>query len=161
MELYLMQHGASLSEDIDQARPLSPTGTDGVAKAARTLKTFGVSLGAIVSTSRLRGRQSAEIMARELDYPLSRLVASEALAPTAKPDAALALLKDHWHIERILFIGHLPHLHHFTSWLACKNGEANIAFENAGLTRVDLTQPLPGQGRIIWHLRPSLYSLFR
>ncbi len=161
MELYLMQHGASLPEDLDPARPLSPVGADSVAKAARTLMTLGVMPGIIASTSRLRGRQSAEIMARTLGYPASRLVETEALAPTAKPDAALTLLKDCWDAERALLVGHLPHLHHFVSWLACRNGEANLVFENAGLTRLDLTQPLPGQGRIVWHLRPSFFSLFR
>lgn len=161
MELYLMQHGASLSEDLDPARPLSPVGADSVAKAVRTLRAFGVTLGLIASSPRLRARQSADIAARGLDYPPERIVETEALGPTARPDAALALLKDYWGAERALLIGHLPHLHHFASWLACKNGEANLVFENAGLTRIDLAQPLPGQGRILWHLKPSLYSLFR
>ncbi len=161
MELYLMQHGASLSEDIDPARPLSPVGADSVAKAARTLKAFGVVLGLIACSPRLRAAQSADIAARSLDYPPSRLLRTEALAPTAKPDAALALLKECWDVERALLIGHLPHLHHFVARLACKNGEVSLAFEHAGLTRLDLSQPLPGQGRIVWHLRPSLYSLIR
>ncbi|EPR44064.1 phosphohistidine phosphatase, SixA [Desulfovibrio sp. X2] len=161
MELYLMQHGACLSEDIDPARPLSPVGSDTAAKAGRTLRAFGVRPGLIVSSPKLRARQTAAIVARELEYPAAQLAVHDSLNPMGKPDEALSLLKEAWDAESVLLVGHLPHLNHFVSRLACRSGEVNLSVENAGLTRIDLTQPLPGQGRISWHIKPFLYTLLK
>lgn len=161
MELYLMQHGANLSSDIDPAKPLSPVGTDVSAKAARMLRALGAVPGLIASSPKLRARQTAAVVARELGYPESAIETFEALVPNAKPEAAFESLRRRTDASPVLVVGHMPHLAHFINFLACPQGGVNLVMEHGSLTRLDIPHALPGKGRIVLHLRPAIYTLLR
>lgn len=161
MELYLMQHGANLSSDIDPAKPLSPVGIDVSAKAARMLKSLGAVPGLIATSPKLRARQTATVVARELGYPESAIEVLEALSPSAKPETTFESLRRRADVSPALVIGHMPHLAHFINLLACPQGGVNLVLEHGSLTRLDIPHVLPGKGRIVLHLRPAIYTLLR
>lgn len=161
MELYLMQHGANLSADIDPAKPLSPVGMDAAAKAARLLRALGATPGLIAASPKLRARQTAIIVARELGYPEPAIETFETLSPNAKPETTFESLRRRSDASPVLVVGHMPHLSHFINYLACPQGGVNLTMEHACLTRVDIPHALPGKGRIALHLRPAIYTLLR
>ncbi len=66
MQLYLVQHGASKSEAEDPQRGLTADGRRVVEAVARHLTNRGVSVVRIEHSDKLRARQTAEIIAKQL-----------------------------------------------------------------------------------------------
>lgn len=138
MELYLMQHGACFSKDVHPEQPLSPVGREQIEMSAEAARRLGLAFDLVCASPKLRARQTAAIMAEAMGYPADRILASEALLPTAPPDAALALLAEHGRKEAVLLAGHLPNLAEVAAALLSSGGKVRLQFENGGLCRLDL-----------------------
>jgi phosphohistidine phosphatase len=119
MELYLVQHGAAESEDIDPKRPLSALGKEEVAKVASRAAGMGIRPAGILHSPKLRAEQTAAMLSEALGCPAS---VSDVLKPNDEP----ALARDMLGNQSVMLVGHLPHLDRLSSLLLCRDSEAGI-----------------------------------
>lgn len=151
-----MQHGPSLDPTEDPAESLSAVGREVVRATARALKRLDLTLDALISSPKARARQSAEIVAATLGFE-SRLIAqSELVKPLTPPGEVLDHLRNLAGAQRILMVGHLPHLARLASLLL--SGQPDwvvVTFERGGVCRIDL-ENLGLPGRLVWHLPPAV-----
>ena len=68
MKIYLMQHGDALSDEQDTQRPLSDKGRAQIKTSAAALVRMGLKFDAIIASSKLRSRQTADIVAEAVGY---------------------------------------------------------------------------------------------
>lgn len=98
MRLYLFRHGIASEPDDpnypkDDERPLTSRGARRTLKAARGLAMIDVDPDLILTSPLVRARQTAEIVARVLQYPESRIEVTKALRPERSPREFLDLVK--------------------------------------------------------------------
>lgn len=130
-----MQHGEALPEEKDPQRSLTEEGKKQVERSAKALKRLGLKVDLILTSSKKRAQQTAEIVARELDYPADKIEKTEKLDPTAPISGVLSLLKSAGK-ERVFIAGHLPSLAEIASSLLSEK-KASIRFQNGGILRID------------------------
>ena len=114
MNVYLVRHGEAVSERVDSERPLTSAGRAEVERMARMAASRNVQVSAIFHSGILRAKQTAEILAEQLQFTL----ATEQLAgllPQDDPDIAKAELEAAE--NPIMLVGHLPHLHRLIALL--------------------------------------------
>lgn len=153
LELHLLRHadaGDPMTWSGDDAdRPLSPKGERQAARLGHLLRTTGFRTDAIISSPKLRARQTAEAVA-------------EALGMEVVLDARLGEALDYATMDRILaeggspdrplLVGHDPDL----SWLASALIGARIEMRKGALVRIDLEAFIDGAGTLRWLLPPGL-----
>ncbi len=158
MELYLMQHGKALSEAEDPARSLSPEGRQEIEASAQAIKKMGLSFDLILSSNKTRARQTAEIVAQIIGYPVENIKEHPEFKPLAPPEEAVKILSQYQSYTRIFVAGHLPSLAEISSYLLGGKNKVKIHFENGGLCRID-TNLNPGESELIYLLLPSQLQL--
>jgi len=106
MELYLIRHGEAAAENVDAARPLTEQGKIDVVRTAAQMKDTGVAIDEIWYSSKLRAKQTAEIVAQTLG--LKNIAEKQGLKPNdpVKPIAELIEESE----KNIAIAGHLPFL---------------------------------------------------
>lgn len=157
---YLMQHGKALPEEVDPERSLASEGIKEVGVAARGLRLMGVRLDAIFSSTKKRSVQTAELVARILDYPTELVVKSDVFRPSGSPEEISEFLKKHeGPAEAILIAGHMPGLLHLADALI--GGSNTVAFVNAGVICIESEGIAFGTGRVLWYIRPEQFELMR
>jgi len=154
VELYLIRHG--LAEERGEAwpddtkRPLTPKGMSRLRKSARGLADLGVSFDVILTSPLVRARQTAEIIAAQLDGRPA-LVNTESLAPDGTYAAVAAELEKHAKRTRIALVGHEPGIGELAARLI--GSRHAVAFRKAAVCRVDLDGlPPSGPGELRWFL---------
>jgi phosphohistidine phosphatase len=154
MRLYFIRHGhaedAQGPEFDDFARRLTPKGSETTRALARLLQGAGVTPAKLYSSPRVRARQTADILAKELRAIVS--VREEVNFGFNSP-AVSALIKDVADDSDVLFIGHEPDLSLVTSDLI---GGGEIVMKKSGLARIDLISQAPLKGALLWLLAPRL-----
>jgi phosphohistidine phosphatase len=154
MDLYLMQHGEAMAEDVDPARPLTEPGRDAVRRVAERAGAAGVRVDTCVHSGKLRAEQTARILAAAIGghEPQARdgLAPNDPIAPTAQwlqelgPDDSVAL------------VGHLPFLGRLAGALIAGDEKAEvIRFRMGGLVRLVTTDDATGFA-VAWALPPEL-----
>src|SRR5580765_4702539 len=110
-ELYLIRHGIAEERGNawpdDSKRPLTSNGMARMKKAARGLKRLGVVIDLVLASPLVRTRQTAEVVANELN-PRPHIMNSEALAPGGAYQAVIAEREKHNRRPRIAIVGHEP-----------------------------------------------------
>ncbi len=155
MEIYLMQHGQAFSKEVDPERSLTPEGENQIAASASALQKIGVRLDLIVSSPKKRARQTAEIVANGLGYPLDGIKVTETLQPTAPVQEAIAFLKAYEEKKAVLLAGHLPSLGEIASDLLSEGSTVSIHFGMGGVCRIDVDLLQAGPGELKWYLPPE------
>lgn len=150
-KIYLVQHGAAASKEVDPERPLTGTGTQAVQAMARFLRDSGVQPAAILHSGKLRAQQSADILARVLLSGAPATVVDH-INPGDSAQAFAASL-DRF-ANGTMFVGHLPFM------------EKLVALLLSGSESTTLVQFTPGSvaclaaagqdWRLEWMLRPEL-----
>ena len=102
----LLRHGEAFSSAVNPERPLTERGVLEMQKTAKALKKLSVSFDAIYHSPKLRAKQTAEIVAKELG--IKSLIETEELLPEADPQRIKELIE----IKegKAILCGHLPHL---------------------------------------------------
>jgi len=159
MEIYLMQHGQAFSEDADPERSLTPDGENQIKASARALTKIGVGVDLIASSPKKRARQTAEIVAQELRYPVDDIKVTEKLQPLAPVQEAIAFLKAYEEKKRVLLAGHLPSLGEIASSLLTEGSKVSIHFDMGGVCRIDVDLLQVGSGELKWYLTPDQLRL--
>ncbi len=131
MNLYLLQHGQSVPEEVDPDRPLSDQGREDIRKTAAFAARAEVRVDTIWHSGKTRARQTAQALAQALETRRG-LEEAEGLKPLDDPSIWAKRASDLQ--EDTVVVGHLPHLSRLTSLLLTGDSEAQIvAFQMAGI----------------------------
>ena len=155
MEIYLMQHGQALAEEVDPERSLSAEGENQIAVTAKALQRMGIGFDLIVSSPKKRARQAAEMVAKRLGYPVDTIRMTETLQPKAPPEEAVAFIRTQKDKARLLLAGHLPSLGEIASGLLSRGVKVPIHFQMGGVCRIDVDLSRGELGELRWCLTPD------
>lgn len=162
-ELYLVRH--AIAEERGEAwpddtkRPLTAAGMTRMKKAARGLARLGVVIDVVLTSPLVRTRQTAEILAAEID-PHPAMVNTDALAPGGTYTALIAELEKHARRPRIALVGHEPGIGELASRLI--GSRHPIEFKKGAVCRIDFDElPPGGPGDLRWLLTPKILRAIR
>ena len=150
MKIYLMQHGKAFSEDQDKQRRLTPEGEMDIQIAADVIKELEIRFDLILTSTKTRAFQTAEIIAKSIGYDTKRITSTDLLNPTAPPEKIIPFLKG-LQAETVLIVGHLPCLAGLFKELT--GGE--IRFEMGALCCIEAEEPLKERGILLWYILPK------
>lgn len=152
MRLYLFRHAeASYDAPDDFDRVLTDRGRRRTQTAARAMKRLGVAPRQVISSPRVRARQTAEILAEGLVVPLDiheeldfgfNVRIAEALARRTLPDD-------------VMLVGHNPSFEEVVMTIT----GANVRVKKGSLIRIDfevVSSPLHGE--LMWLIAPKVFD---
>jgi phosphohistidine phosphatase len=154
-ELYLLRHAHAGDPEgwtgDDAARPLSPKGERQADRLGAFLAGVGFRPDAIVSSPKVRARQTAEIVAGRLDVEV-RL--DDRLGGGFDAATVDGILSDLGGAARTVLVGHDPDFSDLLAWLVRAEG---LTMKKGALARVDVRGPVAsGQGTLRWLVPPDL-----
>jgi phosphohistidine phosphatase len=153
MHLYLMQHGLAVSKEVDPERPLSEQGRAETLRVAKAAARAGVQVDQIWHSTKLRAKQTAEILAKHLK-PSDGTVELEGLAPVDDPvPIAASLARED---RTILVAGHMPFLERLADLLLSpRGGQGVVRFTNSALVGLEKT---PAGYRVAFLVPPDFVA---
>jgi phosphohistidine phosphatase len=162
-ELYLVRHGVAEERGDawpdDAKRPLTADGTSRMRKAAQGLARLGVGVDIVLSSPLVRARQTAEILAGELN-PRPSIVNVESLAPGGSHAALVADLEKNARKSRIALVGHEPEIGELAARLI--GSRHPIEFKKGTVCCIDVDEiPPSGPGDLRWLLTPKIMRSLR
>ena len=121
MYLYLVRHGEAKPKEQDPERPLTERGSETVRRVAALMGGMRLSVGGIHHSTKLRARQTAEILAAG-----SGAVVPVTQVPNLEPQADVDELAESLSAATtdLMLVGHLPHLDRLASRLV--SGDAGV-----------------------------------
>ncbi len=135
MALFLVQHGKSLSKDIDPDPGLSAAGISEVEGIAEVAQGYGVSVSRIIHSSKKRARQTAESFASFLK-PESGVQEESGLKPL---DDVTVWAEKIIAGDNMMIVGHLPFMEKLTSLLITGSTDKPVfKFQNGGVVCLDM-----------------------
>ncbi len=155
MEIYLVRHGAAYEKEEDPERHLNNDGVNQCHLTGKALKRLDIKFDLIVSSPKVRARQTADIIAEEVGYSTKKIKITETLVPTAPPKETLSYLEDFTGIKRVMLAGHLPLLGYLASELLCNTSHISLCFEPGAVCQINIEQPSSHTGDFRWFLTPE------
>lgn len=155
-----MRHGpaaerGSVASDFD--RPLTNSGVEQTAAAARGLKRLGLKQVAILSSPLLRARQTAEFVAAEIQ-PGEPPDVIDVLASGATPGEILKAIRGR--DGDLLLVGHDPDFSALVTYLLTGATQPFIDFAKSGVVALNFRgAPESGSGELLWYLRRKHLAL--
>jgi len=159
MEIYLMQHGSALPKEQDPEEGLSPDGKARIHESGKALKKMGISFNVILSSPKKRSKQTASIIAEEVEFPPDKIIQTEKVKAMTRPEETLAIVAEYSGNQRILIAGHLPSVAEVASLLLTKGPKVTIEFERGGCCRIDIEDLSTHAGHLKWYLTPEQLEL--
>lgn len=152
MAIFLVQHGKSLSKELDPEQGLSPEGISDVERIADVARGYGVHVASISHSGKKRALQTAEIFYSAL-RPVGDVQEKIGLKPLDDVRAFADSLKSQ---DDLMIVGHLPFMERLTSFLITGNIEKPVLkFQNGGIVCLD--EGPEGKGWVIkWTLMPEI-----
>lgn len=161
MDVYIVRHGAAVDIGTagiqhDADRTLSDTGREKTAQAARGMRAAGCAPEVILSSPLVRARETAEIVARGLEFE-GEIAETELLTPEADPRQVVTFLNKQVHRDAML-VGHMPNVADLASCLLVgEEGTLNIEFKKAACACVEFDGHVgEGTGSLKWYLPPRV-----
>ena len=152
MALYLVQHGKSLSKDVDPDQGLSEEGIAETKRIADVARGYRVKVSLIRQSGKKRARQTAEILAEALS-PANGVAEVSGLKPMDDVAVCAATLDA---AADIMLVGHLPFMERMASFLVTGSMEKPIfRFQNSGIVCLE-KDPQSGSWIIAWALMPNI-----
>ena len=159
MEIYLMQHGSALPKEQDPDEGLSPGGEARIHASGKALKKMGISFDVILSSPKKRSKQTASIVAKEVEFPPEKIMETEKVKAMTPPEETIKALAEYAGNQRILIAGHLPSVAEVASFLLTEGSKATIEFERGGCCRIDVEDLPTHSGHLRWYLTPEQLKL--
>ena len=154
MKLYLIQHGEAASEEENPSRPLTEKGTEDVKKTASFLAKIGPGPLSIRHSSKLRARQTAQILAGSLG-PGCEVREVENLSPQDPVQNLAGELNEA--TGDLMLVGHLPHLGKLASILLTGSESRNpVAFRQGGAVCLRRNEDRTWQ--VAWMITPEILT---
>ncbi len=156
LEIYLLRHAhagdSAAWNGPDSERPLSPKGRRQAHNLGQFLADRAFAADAIVSSPKVRARQTAELVADALGIGVTL---DERLGGALDLDVLGALL-DATGGTSVVLVGHDPD---FTELAMGLTGAAYLPMKKGALARIDTSLPIqPGAGILRWLLPPDLIA---
>ena len=152
MALYLVQHGKSLSKEMDPEQGLSESGSAETQNIARVAAGYHVAVKRIHHSVKTRARQTAEIFAEAL-HPADGVHQIDGIKPMDDVTAIAPGLNPQ---DALMLVGHLPFMARLTAYLVTGRTEPPVfKFQNSGIVCLD-KQPGETNWQIIWTLMPHI-----
>jgi len=140
--------------DADAKRALTGEGKKRAARAARALAKLVGELDLLATSPLRRARETAEALARELDDV--ELTETDVLAPGTSPAEVAAWLGAQEGVEQAAIVGHEPGLSQLVTWLVSGLSTPWLDLGKGGACWIELPDRIaPGQGKLLWLLRPG------
>lgn len=162
MQIYIIRHGKALDyrdprATSDEIRWLVEEGQNEVATIARLLARLGVRPDLVLSSPLVRARQTAEIIADELDVGAGVSLSDE-LAPGGSPAGVLDAILGHGRVRHVVAAGHMPGVSQLAGYLIHQDPDSGFGFQTGAIARVELPNDdlAPGAGRLRWLIPPSV-----
>ncbi len=134
MALFLVQHGKSLSKDIDPEQDLSKEGILEVEQIANTARRNGIRVSRIEHSEKKRAQRTAEIFAAALN-PRDGVQERNGLKPL---DDVTAIADQISSKHNLMLVGHLPFMERLTSYLITGSTDKPVfKFQNGGILCMD------------------------
>lgn len=156
-QLYVLRHAdagdpGAWSGD-DAARPLSPKGREQAERLATFLHGVRLSVDAVISSPKIRARETAEIVADGLGHA-GQVRVDDRLASGVRPATVDDVLRDAGFPARVVIVGHDPD---FSALLAALVGAPELTLKKGAMARVDLRgQVADADGTLRWLVPPEL-----
>lgn len=155
VELYLLRHAhAGKPEEWsgdDALRPLSRRGREQAQELGRFLAARAFSPDLLISSPKLRARQTAELVSSEIGVAVGL---DERLAGPLDVDD-LGVILDDLGGQRVVLVGHDPD---FSDLAAQLSATLRLPLRKGAMARIDVSLPLqPGGGTLRWLLPPDVY----
>ena len=156
LEIYLLRHAhagdSSAWDGPDDERPLSPKGRRQARNLGQFLADRDFVADAVLSSPKVRARQTAEMVADALGVGLTL---DDRLAGAVDLDVLAAML-DGAGGTSVVLVGHDPD---FTDLAMSLTGAAYLPMKKGALVRIDTALPIqPGAGILRWLLPPDLVA---
>jgi phosphohistidine phosphatase len=161
MQLIVIRHGdAGDSEAFsktgkrDTERPLSKKGRKQMRSAAKGLRKIVRRADVIAASSLVRAAQTAKIVARRFRKADQETIS--ALKPAASPESCEKWLLQQQDAERVMVVGHEPHLGRLVTWLVSGAEGSMVEFRKGGAALIEFDgAPGKGTGRLVWLMGPK------
>jgi phosphohistidine phosphatase len=152
MAIYLVQHGISVSKEINPDPGLSEQGRSDVQRIADVAASYHILPERIKHSGKQRAKETAEIFKKTLNVK-TRLSQINGIKPL--DDAAeFALTLDG--NDSLMIIGHLPFLERLTAFMTTGNPKVTVfKFQNSGIVCLEQL-PAPHGWVIKWALMPNI-----
>ena len=149
VRLYLIQHGEPLPKEENPMRPLSLKGQRDVQRVASACSSYRIEADIIYYSTKLRARQTAEIIGKKLGIPVEERAGIDPLDPV-KP--WLSELKNT--NKSIMIAGHLPFLERLVSLLLTGKEEKHpVKFQQGGMVCLERSEE--SEWSLLWTLFPD------
>jgi phosphohistidine phosphatase len=154
MFLHLLRHAHAGDPDAwmgaDAARPLSPKGRAQAQALGAYLAEIGFTTDAILTSPKVRARETAEIVAASLDLETA---IDARLAGGVDVRTVEAIIEDAGEPESVILVGHDPD---FSDLLAAMCGPGSVPMRKGAFARIETERPVrPGTGTLRWLLPPD------
>jgi phosphohistidine phosphatase len=161
MQLLVVRHAdAGDSESFaktgkrDAERPLSKKGRKQMRAAARGLRRLVRRVDVIATSPLVRAAQTATIIKRR--YRKAKREIVTALKPAASPEALGKWLSSRDAEDRVMVVGHEPHLGKLVTWLATGTEGSAVELRKGGAALLEFEGVAEkGNGKLVWLLGPK------
>jgi len=160
MEIVFLRHGpAGEKEDWartgrpDSERPLTTDGRKRARDAAKGLASFIETADLVATSPWTRAKETAEIAARALGCPLAE---TNYLLPHRSP-ASLGLWLSGLDGQRVVLVGHDPHMSKMISWLLNGSGSRTVVeLKKTQAILLVTRRAAGGSAVLVWSLPPRV-----
>ncbi len=153
MNLYLMQHGACLPQEVKANQPLTPVGHDQMVSAARAMRIMGLWFDALLASPFHPALQTAGIIAEGMGYALSSVTSFDALHGRTNLKTCLEQLRECERFQSVLICGELPLLGSVASHLLTSGPRLSMALEGGALLAISVPNLSSRSGTLRWLLQ--------
>ena len=157
MEIYILRHGIAVERGTpgykkDSERPLTKEGEEKMHQIADAMLGMGLQFDLILSSPYVRAKQTAQIVAGELD---EEVTSTDFLIPDANGLELIAEINDE-KPQRVLLVGHEPDLSRLISILVTGGSDATIELKKGGLCKLTSDKLTFGRSATLnWLLTPK------
>ena len=159
MKIYILRH--AIAEDSakggDFERALTEEGRKKMKDAAAGFARLDPSIDIVFSSPLVRAYQTAEIVARAIQYP-GRIETMEQLSPGYSPQSVADRLRALKKVDSVILAGHEPNCSQLAHFLL---GDAQLEFKKGAMCLIETESCDGSSGTLIWHLGPQALRLMK
>lgn len=158
MQVYILRHAIAVPRGTpgypNDDRPLTEEGIRKMVECAKGIKEITGSFNLIISSPLIRALETAKITAEATGYD-KEIITTEYLLPGSPQRNLFRFLSDYNHTEKILLVGHEPHLGYLASKLIGIS-ESVVEFKKGGICKIDIDDMPPvNPGKMLYLLQPK------
>lgn len=158
MRLYFLRHGIAVEPEewsgTDFDRPLTREGRERMEREARAIEGLALDLDRIVTSPLLRAKQTAAIVAEQLDRA-AQVIEDPRLGGGFNLERLTAILRAHAGAKAIMLVGHEPSL---SITIGEAIGGANLELKKAALAGIELRDPGAPTGTLFCLIPPKVLA---